>query len=318
MRDLTTRAFCDMFPSYGEPDFYVSEFLRVHASSTIDRGTREMLSERTSRQPIFVQLLGREPGEFVRIANLLAPYAIAGININFGCPMAKICRKGVGGGLLNEPEMIDAILGEMARRIDLPLSVKIRTGFDSASNFEHLIGILAKHDLNFVAVHARTVRGLYGEGVNFSHVKLAKDALKCKVFANGDINSAHRALSVVEQTCCDGVMIGRAAVGNPFIFRQIRELQTGAPCFKPRFGDLYLHVLRLMDSVGKRTSSERKYVGGLKKYLNFIGQNVDKTGEFLRQVRHATDGREIAAAVNLHIGSRGDEYLPETRDCGWA
>jgi tRNA-dihydrouridine synthase len=239
----------------------------------------------------------------------LPPYAVAGIDLNFGCPMAKICKKGVGGGLLDEPETMDAILAEMSQEIEFPLSVKIRIGVEDASKFEQIIGVLAKYNLNFVTVHARTVRGLYSEKVNFDYVKLAKDALKCKVIANGDINSAEQALAVVELTHCSGVMIGRAAVRNPFIFRQISELRTAGSCFTPTFNDLYFYILRLVDIAEKRTSSEQKQVGGLKKYLNFIGQCVDKNGEFLHHIRHATGKREIMEAADLCLKRHGGEHL---------
>jgi tRNA-dihydrouridine synthase len=304
-----------MFLHYGEPDLYVSEFLRVHATSTIDRSTMEILTKRSSVHPIFIQLLGREPADISRIAGELTSYDIAGININFGCPMAKICRKGVGGSLLNDPERMDRILTEVEREVTAPLSVKIRTGFDSALNFGHIIGVLAGHKLSFVAVHARTVRALYWEAVDYDQVRLAKNMLGCRVFANGDINSAQRALDVAKLTHCDGVMIGRAAVRNPFIFRQIRELQAGEPCFVPKFSDLHAYVLQLIDAVGKRTSDERGQVGALKKYLSFVGQGVDERGEFLRQMRHATDKLGLISAIDLHIGGRGDECLRGDFDC---
>ncbi|MDR1255958.1 MAG: tRNA-dihydrouridine synthase family protein [Puniceicoccales bacterium] len=307
MRDVTTRAFCDMLFYCGEPDLYVTEFLRVHPNSSIDRTIEEMLTGRLSKRPIFVQLLGREPAEFARVAKLLSRYDIQGIDLNFGCPMARIHRKGVGGALLEEPEAIDRILTEMEQSLALPLSAKIRIGLKGSLKFEQIIGVLAKHNLSHITVHARTAHGLYRERVNFEYVKRAKAMLPCRVFANGDINSAWQACEVAKQTHCDGVMIGRAAVRNPFIFRQIRELQETGTCFVPKFRDAYLYVLQLMDGAEKNAPNEKKQVAFLKKYLNFIGQCVDRNGEFLHCARRARNRAELIAAIDSHIKGRENE-----------
>lgn len=312
MRDISTRAFCDLFLNYGEPDLYVTEFLRVHPASGIDRNIEEMLINRPSTRPIFVQLLGREPVEFIRVAKLLSRYEIQGIDLNFGCPMPKIHRKGVGGALLEEPWTIDKILSEIAQSLELPLSVKIRVGLENDSKFEQIIAVLAQHSLSHVTVHARTVCGLYREKVNFEYVKRAKAMLECKVFANGNINSAQQACDVVGQTCCDGVMIGRAAVRNPFIFRQIRELQATGTCFVPKFRDAYSYVLQLMDITEQSAPNEKKHVSYLKKYLNFIGQCVDREGKFLHCARRAASKAELIAAIDSHIGQYDGEDFHDT------
>ncbi|MDR2436424.1 MAG: tRNA-dihydrouridine synthase family protein [Puniceicoccales bacterium] len=307
MRNVTTRAFCDLFLHCGEPDLYVTEFLRAHATSTIERNIEEILVNRRSTRPIFVQLLGREPAELIRVAGLLSSYNIRGIDLNFGCPMAKIYRKDVGGALLKKPWVMDEILSEMEKNVRIPLSVKIRTGFGDDATFEQIIGILAQHNLAHVTVHARTVCALYREKVNFERVKFAKSVLKCKVFANGDINSAQQACDVAKWTHCDGVMIGRAAIRNPFIFRQIRELQANLPCFVPKFRDIHAYILRLVDAVEKTGSNGKKQVNSLKKYFNFIGQCVDSHGEFLHRIRRSTSKSEMFATIDSCIGRNADE-----------
>ncbi|MDR0679790.1 MAG: tRNA-dihydrouridine synthase family protein [Puniceicoccales bacterium] len=309
MRDITTRAFCDLFLHYGEPDLYVTEFLRVHLSSSIDSNIVAMLTDRRSARPVFVQLLGREPSEFIRIAKLISRYHVHGIDLNFGCPVPKIHRKGVGGALLEEPQTIDKILSELEQSLKLSVSVKIRIGFKNDSIFEKIIDVLAQHNLDHVTIHARTVHDLYREAVNYSYVELAKKMLRCKVFANGDINSSQQACNVAEQTHCDGVMIGRAAVRNPFIFRQISELRMTGRCFMPKLRDLYPYVLRLIDITEKTTSDEKKQVCYMKKYLNFIGQCVDCEGKFLYAARRATNRAELIAAIDFHINERGDEIF---------
>jgi nifR3 family TIM-barrel protein len=313
MRDVTTRAFCDLLLRYGEPDFYVTEFLSVHNASEINRSTVEMLENRSSERPIFVQLLGREPAAFARVARLLPQYGVAGIDVNFGCPAPKVHRKGAGGGLLNEPEAMGAILSEIRCSTILPVSAKIRIGVEDDSKFDQIIAVLAQHDLAHVAVHARTVRDLYREGVNYDYARRAKEALGCSVLANGDINSAQQAHAVVEQTGCDGVMIGRAALRNPFIFSQIRSCQSEV---LPKFSDIYLYIMQLVAIIGRRTTDERKQVGNLKKYLNFIGQCVDMDGEFLRHAQRATGREALVRVIDTHINQRRDEHWHGVPYCG--
>lgn len=308
MRDVTNRRFCDLFMEYGEPNFYVSEFLRVHDTSGIEKNIEDFLLNRKSTHPLFIQLLGREPSAFVRIAKQLSQFNIAGIDLNFGCPMPKICKKGTGGMLLDEPLMIEKIIAELKDNISLPISAKIRIGVLDDSNFDQILQTLSKFELFGVTVHARTVHGLYRERVSYEHVKRAKQALNCPVFANGDICSAQQALDVAELTGCDGVMIGRAAIRNPYIFSQIQQKKS-AP--NATFNDIKNYIERLLNITAELSHDEHSQVCLMKKYLNFIGQSVDANGEFLHHMRRAMSKNELLNVIDKYVTSMGQAIFPD-------
>ena len=287
MQDATNRMFMDILKIFGEPDLYVTEFLRVHESSIVDRKILDVLENRTSKRPISVQLLGRDPKDIVRVARLLQQFDICCIDINFGCPMPKIHKKGVGGGLLAELDTMNAILCALKENIYLPITVKSRIGFENSENFENILEIFARNSVDCLFLHARTVKDLYREPVEYSRVALAKKILNCPVIVNGDIVSAEKAFEVVNHTKCDGVMIGRSAIRNPWIFKQVRQINNGEVMFSPTLGDVFAYVLCLVEKSLSKDLNDFRHVSYMKKFTNFIGQCIDVDGKFLREIRAA-------------------------------
>lgn len=311
MRDITNREFCELFIGCGEPDLYISEFLRVHPTSGVDKNIEDLLSKRTSSNPLFIQLLGHDPQSFVRIANQLKYMGADGIDLNFGCPMPKIYKKWVGGMLLNDPSTIERIVAFLKERIALPISAKIRIGFADDSNFEQILRILDRYDLFSVTIHARTVRGLYREPVKHEYIKRAKQVLRCPVFANGEIHSANQAVNVLESTRCDGVMIGRAAIRNPYIFSQIHSLLNQKSPKILTFYDIGHYINQLLEISAKLSHTEHSQIGLMKKYLNFVGQSVDENGEFLYHMRRTSTKNELMQVIDRYIFKRGTDIFPD-------
>ncbi len=310
MRDITNRLFCDLFLEYGEPDFYVSEFLRVHHTSEIDKNIEDFLTKRQCKNPLFIQLLGREPTEFVRVAKSLEQYNPAGIDLNFGCPMPKIYKKGTGGALLNEPYIIEKIIVTLKENITLPISAKIRIGFFDDSTFDQILQILDKYQLFAVTIHARTVCGLYREPIDYEYIKRAKQVLHCLVFANGDILSAQQAINISQSTNCDGVMLGRTAIRNPYIFTQIRSIIDQHSEYDIKYKDIEHHIMNLLHITEQLSPNEKIQICLMKKYLNFIGQCIDEHGEFLYHVRRITSKQELLAVVSKYLTSKWQKILP--------
>lgn len=301
MQDATNRMFMDVLEMFGEPDLYVTEFLRVHEASTVDRKILDVLEKRTSKHPISVQLLGRDPENMVRVARLLQQFDICSIDVNFGCPMPKIHKKGVGGGLLEELETIDKILCELKENIYLPITVKSRIGFETSKNFENIMEVFSKNLVNGLFLHVRTVKGLYREPVDYSKIALAKNILSCPVIANGDIVSAEKAFDVVNSTKCDGVMIGRSAIRNPWIFKQIRQKNSDEEIFIPTLGDVFNYISCLVEKSYSRDSNDFRHVSYMKKFANFIGQCIDADGKFLSEIRVSKTIIEFLEICKRHM-----------------
>ena len=154
---------------------------------------------------------------------MLQQHPVAAIDLNLGCPAPIVYRKCAGGGLLREPERIDAILGAMREAVQIPFTVKTRVGFTSTAEFDQLLPIFARHGLDALTVHARTVAQLYRMPVHYDRIGQAVEAMPCPVIANGHVHSAAQAEDVLRRTGARGLMIGRAAIRNPWLFAQIRQ-----------------------------------------------------------------------------------------------
>ncbi|MDR2779029.1 MAG: tRNA-dihydrouridine synthase family protein [Puniceicoccales bacterium] len=293
MKGLTTRHFMDTLCDCGEPDEYISEFLRVHPTATVTSDVIDLVENRKSMADLSIQLLGREPEHFLRIAKVLQHYKVKSINLNCGCPMPKIGKKGVGGTLLTELNIIDDIISILSNNIDIPISVKTRIGYKSSKEFDIILSHLLKHKLSTVYVHARTVKGMYGEPVDFEYVKIAKAALDCPVIANGDIKTAQEAINVIKETNADGVMIGRAAVSNPWIFRQTSELANKSQAFIPTGKDYFSFIKKLQSFSEGRNLTDFQKTSSIKKYVIPIADSVDPLGNFPYYIRRVTTLQDL-------------------------
>ena len=194
--------------------------------------TRAWISTSSSRSPKIHpndpwlhNCLGNSLPDIRRIVKGLEAYPVAGVDLNVGCPAPKIYKNHAGGGLLRNLDLLDSILGTLRDSIKVgTFSVKIRIGFDSFEPFERTIELVRKHGADLLTIHARTVAESYRGEPHYEFIQQAAKELDCPVYANGNITSAAKAKHVMETTGCAGVMIGRSAIRNPWIFRQTREV----------------------------------------------------------------------------------------------
>ena len=214
---------------YGSPDYFFTEYFRVHTSSGLHKQILRSITENATGRPIFAQLIGESVADLVRIARELSRYPIAGIDLNLGCPAPRIYRKNVGGGLLREPATIDRILGALRDAVDGRLTVKMRLGFDDTAHFDRILDLINQHAIDLLSLHGRTVKEMYHSSVHYDLIAHAVQRVRCPVLANGNVTSAIAAATVLAQTKATGVMIGRAAIRNPWIFQQTRQYLSGQP-----------------------------------------------------------------------------------------
>lgn len=323
MQDITTLPFMQMLARRGAPDFFVTEFLRVNATSQIDDSVAEC-AEKTlplTGTPLLVQLIGEDVPALVRVARAVLerfPETVAGIDLNLGCPMPKIFRKNVGGGLLRDLPKVAEILAALRKvcsDFGKLFTVKCRLGFDDASPFPRLLELVREHSADLLAVHGRTVRGLYRSPVDYDAIASAVERSACTVVANGEISSVAKARFVLARTHCAGLMCGRHAVRNPWLFRQLREMFAGTPeheIFAPKLGDVFEYVRELETCVANAAETPARTAARMKKFLNFIGTGVDAEGAFLHAVRRANSPDEIfrIAEKFLLAGTLADKPFP--------
>jgi tRNA-dihydrouridine synthase B len=285
MQDVTDFPFWKLMSAYGGTDVYFTEYFRVHPTSNLEKYILRSITENPTGRPVVAQMIGNDIPSLVRTARELQEYPIAAVDLNLGCPAPIVYRKCAGSGLLREPKRVDAILGALRDAVKIKFTVKTRLGFDSPEVFDELLPIFAKHSLDLLTVHGRTVAEGYRSEVHYDFIARAAAEMPCPVLANGNVSSARQAVEVLKITGAHGLMIGRGAIRNPWLFRQIRQHQCDETIFIPRGRDVLNYVRTLYDAVCSPAVRESAQVEKMKKYMNFIGLGLEPSEPFLFQIR---------------------------------
>lgn len=291
MQDVTTLDFMRLIARYGGPDVYWTEYFRVHGDSRPEKWILESITQNSTGRPVVAQMIGNDIPALVRNAGLLQQYPVAAVELNLGCPAPIVYRKCAGGGLLREPERIDAILGALRDAVTVPFTVKTRIGFESPGEFDALLPIFAKHPIDLLTVHARTVKQMYRPGVRYDLIGQAARELKCPVLANGNIHNAAQARRLLAETGARGLMIGRGAIRNPWLFDQIRAELGGQTIKLPAGREVLAYIRELWDNQITPDVKETAQVQRMKKFMNFIGEGVGE--QFLFEIRRVTTARDF-------------------------
>lgn len=299
MQEITDGAFWALVHRYGGADVYWTEYFRVQAASTPERRILDAIRGNATGRPVVAQMIGNDVAGLVRTARALEREGVAAVDLNLGCPAPVVYRKCAGGGLLREPARVDDILGALRDALTIPFTVKTRVGFASGDEFETLLPIFARHRLDALTVHARTVAQLYRLPVHYALIRRAVEVMPCPVIANGHVHSAVQAADVLAATGAHGLMIGRAAIRSPWLFAQIRQHLAGAPITRPAGRDVLAYLRALWASQDVPGRPERSHCERMKKFLNYVGEGVP--GPFLHQIRRATTAAEFDAICREHL-----------------
>lgn len=308
MQDITDLPFWRVISRYGGPDVYYTEYFRVHADSRLQRDILRSITENPTGKPVIAQMIGNDVEALVRTARELQNHPVAGVDLNLGCPAPVVYRKCAGGGLLREPPRVDQILRALRSATHVKFTVKTRLGFESLDLYDHFLDIFAAHSPDLVTVHGRTVREMYGPKVHYSLIARAAGRLDCPVLANGNVDSASTAAYVLAETRARGLMIGRGAVRNPWIFTQIRQHFSGQPVWAPTGRDLLNYIRDLYEGVKPPNLQIMAHVQKMKKYMNFIAVGIDPEGQFLHRIRRVTTEHEFFRVCESFLDHTGSAF----------
>lgn len=292
MAGVTDRSFRHICVEHGA-EYTVSEMVSAKALCYEQLSKRKEFSSSATAElatvlqedgPMSVQIFGSEPEFMAEAAKMLQDGSYRGcrstaapisIDINMGCPVRKIVGNGEGSALMKNPRLAGEIAEAVAKSVDIPVTVKIRAGWDSQSiNAVEVAKILEASGVAAICVHARTREQLYSPGIDLGIIADVKKAVKIPVIGNGDVFCAADALAMLEKTECDGVMIGRGAMGNPWIFDEITSALEGVqytvPTFEERIRTAVVQLYRMIDEYGERTGVAQAkkhmawYISGMK------------------------------------------------------
>lgn len=229
-------------------DVVITEMISAKGLVYGAAATRALLLSRAEEQPLVVQLFGREPDILAQAANIcedaLGP-GLRAIDLNLGCPAKKITGNGEGSALMQEPLLVGRIVESLAKAVGVPVTLKCRSGWDEAhQNAVEIARIAQSSGAAMLTLHARTRARFYGGQADWDMIAKVKDALRIPVIGNGDIRSGADALRMVEETRCDGVAVGRAALGNPWVFAEIRAAKRGESYTPPSEAERRSEALR--------------------------------------------------------------------------
>jgi len=285
MQDVTDGAFWNLIHRYGGADVYWTEYFRVHAVSRLEKWIVESIEQNSTGKPVVAQMIGNDIPSLIRTAKELQKLPVVAIDLNLGCPAPVVYKKCAGGGLLREPDRIDSILGALRDAVSIKFTVKTRVGFGSPTEFDTLLPIFAKHSIDLLTVHARTVAQMYRLPVHYDLIRRAAETMQCPVCANGHVYSAEQALDLLGETKARGLMIGRGVIRSPWLFNQIRQRWRCEPVTYPTGRDVLNYITALWESQTTQSATENAHVQRMKKFMNYIGEGVGENGQFLHRIR---------------------------------
>lgn len=270
MAGVTDRAFRYMCTKYNAQATF-TEMISAKALCFNDKKTQGLAKIYPSDRPCALQLFGSEPEILAKGANIcLDKFAPDFIDINMGCPAPKIVNNGEGSSLMKNPSLVYEIVKAVVQSVGnkIPVTVKMRSGFDETCiNAPEIALVCQKAGASAVFIHGRTRKQMYSPPVDLDIIKDVKNCLDIPVIANGDITDSNSALRMLEYTKCDGIMIGRASLGNPYIFDEILCVLEGKPYTAPDLlqikKDCFEHINLLIKDKGEYVGvrEARKHVG---------------------------------------------------------
>lgn len=255
-----------------------------------NKNTEALMEIHPEEQPVAFQLFGSDPKIMGEMAKRIEDRPFAILDINMGCPVPKVVNNGEGSALMKDPLLAGKIIQSVADAIDKPVTVKIRKGFDEEHvNAVEIARIAQESGAKAVAVHGRTRQQFYHGSADWDIIRQVKEALSIPVIGNGDVTDARTALQMQKQTGCDGIMIGRAAKGNPFLFHQIDTyFRTGSQIKPPSLEEQKALMLRHV-ALMREHKGEYMAVLQMRSHIAWYTAGIPHSAQIRRQVNEITN-----------------------------
>jgi len=256
--------------------------------------TFDLMRFTEAQRPVGVQLFGEDTGVMARAAAFVENLGADFVDINLGCPVPKVVKKGAGAAMLREPKALQKMLTEIKSAIHIPLTIKIRTGWDYTSvNASEIVKAAYDSGVTWVAIHGRTRAQGYSGLADWDLISRVKEKSPLPIIGNGDVTTAALAVQRLKETGCDGVMIGRGCLKNPWIFRQALNLWRHGDHFVDNMEKDFCHSLGRLKILVDERNDERYATLTMKKFTSWFSAGYPNSQNFRKNLFQAKTSQEL-------------------------
>ncbi len=313
MAGVTDVSFRRLIKGCGGVGLTVSEFISVEGLTRSNPKSKRQMRFYADERPFAVQIFGGQPERMRMAAEMAEEIGADILDINCGCPAPKVVKHGGGSGLLKDHERLETILTEIKRAITIPLTIKIRAGFyDHTINAVETAKLAEACGVEHIALHGRTKEQGYRGLANWDLVKQVKEAVGVPVSGSGDVTTIASAFERFRETGCDGVLIGRGAMANPWILRQIEDVMLGRDIFEPTLADKREILLEYFDML-REDMPETPAINRMKQLAGQFTRGLQGGALFRTSLYHSHSVEEILARIEEYFGAieSGRPYFGE-------